>query len=220
MPAAPGRPGELDAKPAAQRAQRAAYARRATFPIDAGRLDAALVRRLRKHYLATVTLVDQQVGKLLGALEDAGVLDETLVLFTSDHGDALGDHGLLGKSYFYNSMARVPLLARGPGVRPGARCPALVDTLDLVPTILDRFGVPFDAPVQGRSLAPLFADPAAPHHDAVFSALADRAMVRSGPWKLVCYGDGDGGAVPPGGRPRRADQPLRRPAAPGHPRAA
>ena len=192
IPPAIGYPGELETKPAAQRATRDGYAQRPTFPIDAHRLDPALVRRLRQHYLATVTLVDQQVGKMLGALEEAGVLDETLVIYTSDHGDALGDHGLLAKNYFYDSMARVPLLGRGPGVQAGARCGMLVDTLDLVPTVIEHLGMSFDAPVQGKSLAPLFANPAAAHHDAVFSAIGNRVMMRRGRWKLARYGQGDG----------------------------
>jgi arylsulfatase A-like enzyme len=192
IPPALGRAGEMDDKPASQRAYLARTARDSAFRDDPSRLDAALVRHMRAHYLATVTLVDQQVGKMLGTLQDAGVLDDTLIIFTSDHGDALGDHGLMGKNQFYDSTARVPLLVRGPGVKAGARCPALVDTLDLVPTMIEHLGVTFEAPVQGKSLSALFADPAAPHHDAVYSAIDTRAMIRRGRWKLNRHGDGPG----------------------------
>ena len=84
------------------------------FQVDYSSLTPEQIRRIRAYYYAEITHVDRQVGKLLAALEEAGVLDETLIIFSSDHGDALGDHGLIFKNYFYESMVRVPLLARGP----------------------------------------------------------------------------------------------------------
>src|SRR5688572_9874118 len=193
IPPALGRTVRMADTPVSQRLASEESARSsAAFRDDPTRLDGPLVRHMRAHYLATVTLVDQQVGKMLGALEKAGVLDDTLVIYTSDHGDALGDHGMMGKSRFYDSTARVPLIVRGPGVRAGTRCPALVNTLDLVPTMIEHLGVTFDAPVQGKSLSPLFADPAAPHHDAIYSAIGSRVMIRRGRWKLSREGSGDG----------------------------
>lgn len=192
LPPAVGFPGELDTKPEAQRRARERAGANPVYLLDFNRLDHRLVRHLRAHYLATVTLIDRQVGKLLGALEDAGVLDETLVIFTSDHGDALSDHGLVYKSFFYECMVRVPLLVRGPGVPAGVQSDALVDLLDLVPAILRHLGIRFEGPVQGQDLTPLFTDPAAPHRDAVFSVVGDHAMVRTRQWKLARYGNGDG----------------------------
>ena len=154
--------------------------------------DAGATRRIRAHYYAEVTHVDRQVGKLIAALEDVGVLDDTLIIYTSDHGDALGDHGLIFKSFFYESMVRVPFIARGPGVVQGGRSDALIETTDVVATILTHLGRPLPSPCQSRPLQPLLADPSLEHRDAVFSYVEDRAMVRTGRWKLGLYGDGDG----------------------------
>ena len=71
-------------------------------------------RRWRAHYYANITLIDEGIGKMLEALEAAGVLDDTLIIFTSDHGDSLGDHGMPFKSFFYDAMVHVPLIVRGP----------------------------------------------------------------------------------------------------------
>lgn len=187
-----GSAADLETRPAAQRNAYRGTLENPLFQVDYRQLTPAAIRRIRAHYYASVTHVDNQIGKLLLALEEAGVLDETLILFSSDHGDALGDHGLIFKNFFYESMVRVPLLARGPGVVPGGRPDALVDTTDIAATILTHLGVPLPTPCESRPLQPLLADPSRAHRDAVFSYVEDRAMVRTDRWKLTRYGDGDG----------------------------
>ncbi len=108
-----------------------------------------------------VAMIDDAVGAVLKALDDAGLREETVVAFTSDHGDLMGDHGMLLKGPFhYQGLIRVPMLWSEPeGTRFGEReCDALVGTIDLAPTILDRAHVqPFHG-MQGRSMRSLMTD--------------------------------------------------------------
>jgi len=92
----------------------------------------------RAHYIAMVEIVDRQVGRMLDVLERRGILDDTLVIFASDHGEMLGDHGLAYKCYPYDPSTRVPLLARYPRlIRPGTVSDALVELIDLTATCLE-----------------------------------------------------------------------------------
>ncbi len=105
-----------------------------------------------------IELMDVQVGRILQALEDSGQDQDTIVVFTSDHGDMFGDHGLMLKHFVhYESVTRVPLAIRIPGTRGGARrrSNALVSTADLAPTMLELAGVRAFHGIQGRSLQPL-----------------------------------------------------------------
>jgi arylsulfatase A-like enzyme len=114
-------------------------------------------RRVRAHYYALVSHVDDQVGRILAALDDAGLRDETIVIFTSDHGEHLGDHGLIQKGPpGYDSCAHVPLIVSWPGRIGGGAAPAeLIEAVDLAPTVLDCCGVQAPPFFQGRSFRPL-----------------------------------------------------------------
>ena len=122
-------------------------------------------RIVRQHYYALVSHVDDCIGRILGALDELGLSDDTLVIFTSDHGENLGDHGLVGKTQWYDSSTRVPLIVKPPRREPtqGARHttsrldPAsngFVELVDLAPTIADYCAVPQPPFFQGRSLRP------------------------------------------------------------------
>ena len=136
------------------------------YQLDLSQATAEHYRRWRAHYYANISLIDEGIGKILGALEESGALERTLIVFTSDHGDALGDHGLAYKSAFYEPIAHIPLLVRGPGVTPGGRCPALISTLDLVPLFYRTCGLEPPPVVQGVDPTPLLRDPSAPGADA------------------------------------------------------
>ena len=113
-------------------------------------------RRLRAQYYGNVTLVDRMVGRITLALERAGVFDDTAVVFTTEHGDMLGDHGMLEKRSFYEESSRVPLLMRVPWLSSGR---GLVDGsaghVDLVPTLLDLLDEFLPSRLEGRSLVPV-----------------------------------------------------------------
>ena len=113
-------------------------------------------RRLRAQYYGNVTLVDRMVGRITSALERAGVADDTAVVFTTEHGDMLGDHGMLEKRSFYEESSRVPLLMRVPRLSSGRRSvDGSVGHVDLVPTLLDLLDEPLPSRLEGRSLVPV-----------------------------------------------------------------
>lgn len=152
-------------------------------------------------YYAMIELIDENVGRMLDALERTGMREHTLVIFTSDHGEMLGDHGLLLKGCrFYEGLVRVPLIFSWPGrVQAGVTSDALVELTDIVPTLLDFCGLKILPDIQGRSLAPLLTGqaPLEHHRDVVrteyYDALPSKGeptygtMIRDRRHKLVVY---------------------------------
>jgi choline-sulfatase len=139
-------------------------------------------------YFAATTYMDACVGRILAAIDDLGLRDETLVIYTSDHGEMLFHHGLRQKFVFYEQSARVPLIARLPGViEPGSTTHALADLTDLLPTSLSLAGVESRFPMDGVDLSPVLQGEASSVRDACFSELGESMMVRSGRWKLAFY---------------------------------
>jgi len=111
-------------------------------------------QRLREAYFAACTLIDTHIGRILDALEETGQADNTLVFFTSDHGEMLGDRQGYQKHYPYEGSAHIPYLVRGPGFAPGSQSTCPVNTWDVTATILDAAGidVPAEHPLAGDSL--------------------------------------------------------------------
>lgn len=152
--------------------------------------DRRAVQEMRAQYYGNISLIDDRVGRILKILEQRGWLQNTWVIYASDHGEMLGDHGLLWKSQFYESAARVPLIIRPPDrlreVPRGVTCDALVELLDVTATMLDITGSVLPGQ-QGKSLLPLTLGTADPshHRQAVFSEIDQRLMVRTERYKLV-----------------------------------
>jgi arylsulfatase A-like enzyme len=116
-------------------------------------------RRIVLHYYAAVSLIDDCVGRVLDALEESGQAEETVVVFVADHGEFLGNHGLLRKpSFHYDDTLRVPLLLRAPGLEGGRRVGGLVELIDLYPTLLGLLDLPVNAGVQGMDLSTALAE--------------------------------------------------------------
>ena len=113
-------------------------------------------RAVRARYFGNVTLVDRSVEKILTALEESGQADNTIVVFTSDHGEMVGDHGILGKTVLYEESVKVPLLIRVPWLSKQQRIvPGNISHIDLVPTLLDLMGEPIPEHLQGESRVPV-----------------------------------------------------------------
>jgi arylsulfatase A-like enzyme len=113
-------------------------------------------QRYMQDYLATVQSVDDNVGRLLDYLDKNGLSENTIVIYTSDQGFFLGDHGLFDKRFMYEESLRMPFLVRWPGVvRRGFRVDAMALNVDFAPTFLEAAGLPVPASMQGRSLVPL-----------------------------------------------------------------
>ena len=129
-------------------------------------------QELRRGHYAAVSYLDAQVGRILAALDETDLAGNTVVVFTTDHGFALGEHRHWGKGMPWEPDVRVPLLLRTPHGGSGQRVAALAEHVDLLPTLLEQAGVEPPAWAEGRSLAPLLRDPAAPGKQAVFAQAA------------------------------------------------
>jgi len=113
-------------------------------------------QRYMQDYLATVQSLDDNIGRLLAFLDESGLSRNTIVIYTSDQGFFLGDHGLFDKRFMYEEALRMPFLARWPAaIKPGTRSRALALNIDFAPTFLEAAGVPVPADMQGRSLLPI-----------------------------------------------------------------
>lgn len=125
-------------------------------------ITAQQIRDITANYFGMISLVDHNVGRIMDALAHKGILDNTVVLFTSDHGEFLGDHGLLFKGpMLYDSLTRVMLMAAGPGIAEGKVVTDAVSTVDLTPTLLDLGGATSDKAYHGQSLLPHLTNGAA-----------------------------------------------------------
>lgn len=148
-------PGELNDKPVFQSVDHdSAYGGNAGLPFD--KMSEHDHRMVRAAYFAMCDLIDDQVGNMLAALEETGQLDNTIVIYMSDHGELLGDHGIYLKGpYFYDPSVRVPLMISWPDKIPGRQIDGLVELVDIAPTLLEAAGLPAYAGMQGKSLWPL-----------------------------------------------------------------
>lgn len=135
-----------------------------------GPIDDDLARHLLHGYLACASYVDAQIGKILDELDRLGLRDNTIVMFWGDHGWHLGEHGIWGKATNYEVATRVPLIVRPAGGRAeGAASDALVELVDMYPTLCEMAGVPLPDHLEGHSFAPLLGDPDRPWKKAAFS---------------------------------------------------
>lgn len=142
----------------------------------------------RREYYSLITFMDEQIGRVLDALERSGKASNTYVILTADHGLAVGEHGLLGKQNMYDCSIRMPLLIAGPGIAAGMRVEELVYQHSMYATTCDLAGIPIPATVQFPSLAPLLHGGDQPVHDAVFSYYRDfQRMARTRTHKLIVY---------------------------------
>jgi len=133
---------------------------------DTGPLNDEKARTLIHGYHAAVSYVDAQLGKLLDALDELGLTKNTIIVIWGDHGWHLGDHGMWCKHTNYEQAARIPLFVTGPGIAKGSAA-ALVESVDLYPTLAELAGLPPPADVEGRSFAPTLRDPSVPTKDYV-----------------------------------------------------
>lgn len=152
-------------------------------------------------YLATVSYMDAQAGRVLDALKRLGVADNTIIVFTGDHGWHLGEHGLWHKRSLFEESARVPLIVHAPGAKANGRASgSLAELVDVYPTLCDLAGVPAPAVLEGKSLRPVLADPATALHEGVFTQARRGAnaanwgrSVRTLQWRCTEWDEGRNG---------------------------
>jgi len=152
--------------------------------METSRYSAEQVLLTRRQYCASITAIDDAIGRILAALDRRGEADRTIVVFASDHGELLGDHGLYTKSAPYESCLRVPLIVAGPGVEQGAS-DALVELLDVNATLCDLAGVPPLEHVDARSFAPVLRGTAREHRSEGVALLQRLRVIRTATYKLV-----------------------------------
>jgi arylsulfatase A-like enzyme len=145
------------------------------------------VRKQLHDYYGCISSIDHNVGRILKAFEDLGELDNTVVMFTSDHGLAMGSHGLFGKQNLYEHSMRSPLIFAGPGVRHG-ETDAFAYLFDLYPTAAELCGVKVPSTLEGRSQTPVIRGEKDSVRDTIFLTFEQgQRAVRQGDWKLFRF---------------------------------
>jgi arylsulfatase A-like enzyme len=149
--------------------------------------DEEQIRNMRSIYYGMVREIDDWIGEILDKLDELGLSDNTLVIFTSDHGEMLGDHGMHSKMIFYEGSVHIPLLMRFPGrIKPGTVVDSPVSTMDVCPTILDYLGMTVPE-CDGMSLRTFIKGRPVEHDVVSYSGgnSTPNYMIRSGDLKLM-----------------------------------
>jgi arylsulfatase A-like enzyme len=146
---------------------------------------------LVRAYLASISFVDAQVGRVLAALKASGAEKNTIVVLWSDHGWHLGEKGITGKNTLWERSTRVPLIFAGPGITANSKCSRPAELLDMYPTLLDLCGLPPNKANEGISLVPQLKDAkAARERPAITTHNAGNHGVRTEKWRYIVYADG------------------------------
>ena len=170
VPLPDSRHDALDGKPA--------YHSRSKFRIPPGSLSDDKYRRMFRHYYALVTHIDNEVGRLLDRLEQNGQRENTIVLFNSDHGELLGDHGFVEKCLMYEASVRVPQILSWPaGLPAGQNVTTPVGGVDMMPTLIDLAGISLPSPIDGRSIAAALQSGDEPEGAPVFAEIASQEAI-------------------------------------------
>jgi len=147
-----------------------------------------IVREHLGAYYAMITQLDDQVGRILETLKQTGQADNTIIIFTSDNGLAVGQHGLLGKQNLYDHSVRVPLIISGPSIKKDRACNSLCYIHDIFPTICELSGLTIPESVESKSLVPLLKNPKVQLYESVFFAYRNlQRGIRKGNYKLIVY---------------------------------
>jgi len=159
--------------------------------------DEATIRNELGREYACIELIDMQVGRVLAKLKAMGELDNTYIVYTSDHGIAVGRHGLTGKQNLYEHTWRVPLIVRGPGITPESRAPGNTYLMDVLPTLCDLAGIDPPAVVDGLSFKPVLMGKKDQIRDVLYGVYSGGTKpgirsVKMGHWKLIKYDVLDG----------------------------
>ena len=142
-------------------------------------------QRNRQHYAAMIENIDRLVGQFIEVVKQRGELDNTLIVYASDHGEMLGDHNKWGKVTWYTPSSGIPLIVAGPDITQGLTSSALVSLHDLTATFLDYAGIAPLPAMESRTLRGVLEGQTDEHRQRVFSGLGDWRMVFDGQYKLV-----------------------------------
>lgn len=146
------------------------------------------VTRARKGYRAMISQVDHHVGRIISTVEQLFGLENTIFLYTADHGDMAGDRGMFGKTCFYDPSVRVPLILAGPGIQSNRKSEGLIELLDIGRTLCDLCGVESHGLDQGTSLVPVLDGSKDAIRNTVYAEMGCDRMLFDGRYKLM-FGD-------------------------------
>lgn len=146
---------------------------------------------LVRSYLASTSFVDAQIGRLLDALDEAGLTEETIIVVWGDHGWHLGEKGITGKNTLWDDGTRVPLIFAGPKINSNAKCSQPAELLDLYPTLIELCGLPPLQHLEGLSLSPQLSDATSPRdRPAITTHNQGNHGIRSQRYRYIRYADG------------------------------
>ena len=157
-------------------------------PVMEGQVESERVTLARKGYRGTISQIDNHVGRIISTVERLFGLDNTIFVYTADHGDMAGDRGMFGKTCFYDASVRVPLILAGPGIHPNRKSEVLVELLDIGRTICALCGVDSHRLDQGKSLVPVLDGTNNVHRNTVYAEMGCDRMLFDGRYKLM-FGD-------------------------------
>ncbi|MFW6195419.1 MAG: sulfatase, partial [Chloroflexota bacterium] len=147
-------------------------------------------RKIRAHYCGLMQQIDYEVGQVIETLRSQGLLENTYIVLSSDHGDYLGDHGLIGKASFYDAAMHVPMLVQGPGIPHGQAVESPVELTDVTATMLRMAGAEAPRYMDSRTLPGLGFSGALPR-ERIVGMLTDGWMLYDGEWRLSKYATGE-----------------------------
>ncbi len=158
-------------------------------PVDNHESDSEAITARRQHYAAMIENIDRHVGRMIDLVRQRGEIDNTVIVYASDHGEMLGDHGRWAKSVWYTPSSGVPLIVSGPGIQAGVSSDALVSLHDLAATFLDYAKADPLPEADAHTLRALLEGQRDKHRDFVISALNDWKMIYDGRYKCVIGAD-------------------------------
>ena len=139
-------------------------------------------------YYAMISHIDDNIGKIIDALENKNILDDTIIVFCGDNGLAIGQHGLMGKQNVYEHSVHIPLLVSGPGIHAGEKIDKYVYLLDVYPTLCDLCGIEIPSSAEGKSFAKMFSNPEFDARSDLYFAFQARIRgITDGKYKLIEY---------------------------------
>ena len=145
-------------------------------------------RRMWQAYYGSVSFMDEQLGRVINELDRLGLRESTAIIFTTDHGYHLGEHGFWQKANLHEEVVRVPLIVSTPGIKPG-RTSSLVELVDLYPTITDLIEIPIPNGLHGKSLISILKNPNSKIRNTALSIhKRNGGGLRSAEWHYMNYG--------------------------------
>jgi iduronate 2-sulfatase len=164
-----------------------------SFGFELGKENDVLRREYTQAYHACISYIDAQLGLLFDSLKLRGLWDDTIVIFTSDHGYHLGEHFMWGKVTLFEECARVPLIVRVPGMtKPGSITKALIEHVDFYPTLLELCGLENSRDLQGISFVPILKNPSLKGKQATYTVVSRGEKlgrsIRTQKWRYAEWG--------------------------------